>query len=79
MIDPPKDTPEYMRSAWASALHVAIGQPEILQAFRDETGNKRSPGKIVLDRAIDEACGADRDFTKAFVVWFNERIWGSIE
>ena len=79
MIEPPKDTPEYMHGAWASALYAAIGNPEILQAFRDETGNKWEPGKTGLDRMIDKACDAEEKFADAFGAWFNERVWGSMK
>lgn len=72
----PKNTPEYMMPAWLGCLSWALGNPEILAAFRAETGRKWTPGMTPLDRMIDESTGVDREFIEAFVVWVNENIWG---
>lgn len=56
----PADTPDYMAPAWASCMQWAIGEPDILAAYRAETGDRWEPGKTGLDRMIDKACGADR-------------------
>lgn len=72
----PKD---HTWQAWADCLHWAIGEPEILKAFREETGNNWQPGTTPIEMMIDEAIGADRAFIEAFLSWFNENIWGGAE
>lgn len=75
----PADTPEYMRPAWIGCLHWALGNDEIIAAFRAETGNRWTPGRTGIDRMIDEATGADRKFFEDFVAWFNCSIWGPMD
>lgn len=75
----PPDTPEYMRGAWVGALRYAIGAPEILDAFERDTGIHWRHGRTPIDRMIDEATGADRQFLAAFVTWFNANVWGPID
>ena len=75
----PTDTPAYMRDAWLSCLDWALGHPEAIAAFRQDTGILWSPGTTPLDRLIDEATGADWGFVEAFVRWANVNIWGPID
>ena len=75
----PADTPEYMVPAWLGCIDFAIGQPEIVAAFRRDTGNNWSPGKTGIDRMIDEATGADRRFIREFIRWANVHVWGPID
>lgn len=75
----PADTPEYMLPAWLGCIRYALGNPEIVAAFRHATGNKWEPGKTPLDRMIDEATGADRAWVEAFVRWVNVNVWGPID
>jgi hypothetical protein len=76
MIEPPDNTPEYMYDAWVSCLHWALGEDDIVAAFRRDTGIRWTPGKTVLDRMIDQSVGADEKFVMSFVAWFNDHIWG---
>lgn len=75
----PPDTPEYMRPAWLGALHFALGQEEIVAAFRGDTGNQWRPGTTGIDRLIDKATGVDERFLREFVSWFNANVWGPID
>lgn len=75
----PADTPEYMTPAWIGCLSWAIDTPEIVEAFREESGIKWTPGRSPLDRMIDEATGADAKFIEAFIRWANVNVWGPIE
>lgn len=75
----PADTPEYMAPAWLGCIHFALGEPEIVAAFRAATGNLWKPGRNGLDKAIDEATGADWEFIKAFVIWANANVWGPMD
>lgn len=75
----PADTPDFMAPAWASCMSWAIVQPNVLAAFRAETGNTWTPGKTGLEQAIDSASGADRAFMEAFITWANVNVWGPID
>jgi hypothetical protein len=68
-----------MFDAWVGCIHLALGQPEVLAAFRRETGNKWEPGRAPLDRMIDDATDANWQFIKAFVKWANVHVWGPID
>ena len=75
----PCDTPAYMTPAWISCLQWAISEPEIVAQFREETDNRWSPGRTVIDRMVDDAIGAEHNFILEFVKWANINIWGPIE
>ena len=75
-IQPPDNTPEYMHDAWASCVAWALSDPDIIAAFRADTGIQWQPGKSGIEQMIDKATGADRKFIAAFVEWHNENIWG---
>ena len=75
----PSDTPAYMNDAWLGCLVWAINQPEIVAQFREETGNRWSPGGTVIERMVDDATGALHQFIVQFVKWANVNIWGPME
>jgi hypothetical protein len=75
----PVDTPEYMTPMWLACMSWAIGNPEIVEAFRNETGMRWAPGRSGLERMIDEATGMDRTFIEAFIRWANVEVWGPID
>ena len=75
----PGDVPAYMFEAWRDCVVWAIGEPEIVAAFRRDTGNTWAPGRSGLERMIDAATGVDRDFVEAFIRWANVNIWGPID
>ena len=74
----PSDTPAYMNDAWLGCLVWAISQPDVVAQFREETGNKWVPGKTPIDRMVDDATGASRQFIMEFVEWANVNVWGPI-
>ena len=74
----PGDTPEYMTDAWLSCIHWAIQEPEIVDAFRKDTGLNWRPGRTPLERMIDEATGMDRKFIVEFIRWSNVNVWGGL-
>ena len=53
----PNDAPDYMTQAWLDCIRWAIQQPEIIAWFREETGNRWSPGGTVIERMVDDATG----------------------
>ena len=75
-IRPPANTPEYLWDAWCSCLAWALSEDDVVAAFRRDSGLNWSPGKTPMDQLIDKATGADERFIRAFVEWFNERVWG---
>ncbi len=74
----PKDTPEYMTGAWLGCIHWAIQEPEIVDAFRKDTGLNWRPARTPLERMIDEATGMDRKFIMEFIRWANVNVWGGL-
>jgi len=72
----PKDTPEYVTPAWLGSIRFALGKPEIMQAFTEDTGVAWVPARSPIDKLIDEATGADVNFLKAFIRWHNKHVWG---
>lgn len=77
-LEPHMPSEKYLWDAWFGCLHWCLGEPGMVQAFRDETGNNWYPGTAPLDRMIDKATGADREFLLQFAAWVNERVWGGI-
>lgn len=72
----PADLDPFLENVWLGCIHWALGDKATVEAFREATGNRWQPGTSPLDRAIDEATGADVAFLKAFVAWANENVWG---
>lgn len=75
----PADTPRYMFQAWFDCLHWALGEEGCVEAFRRDTGIGWRPGRSPIERAIDQATGAERHFFEAFIPWFNVNVWGPID
>ena len=72
----PKDV--LMQQTWMDCLHWALGEPEIVARFKEETGRNWSPATTPAEKLIDEATGAGRAFVEAFVPWFNANVWGEV-
>lgn len=68
-----------MAIAWIGALRYALGNEEMIAAFRAETGNNWTPAKTGFGQVVDAATGAEADFLRQFAVWFNENVWGDPE
>lgn len=66
---------DYMMPAWLGLVHFALGQPEIVAAYRETTGDTWRPGKTPIDRMVDEATGRDRVFVQDFIGWVNVALW----
>lgn len=76
----PADTPAEMMPAWLGSLSFAIGQEDMLAAFRAHTGMQWVPPRNGLDRMIDAATGNDgKVFVEAFIKWHNECVWGPLD
>lgn len=75
----PADTTKYMLPAWLGCVSYAANEPQIMDAFIAETGNRWRPGSNKLERMIDSASGADVAFIRAFVLWVNVNLWGPLD
>lgn len=71
-------TDPLMFQAWADCLHWAIGAPDIVSRFEEETGHEWTPPSSPIETAIDEAVAAASTYMKAFVPWFNANVWGEL-
>ncbi len=78
-IEAPADVPECMWPMYFSCLQWAIGEPEVMAAFKADTGLSYSAPRCGLDRMIDEATGLQENIVKSFVEWFNKNVWGPME
>lgn len=67
---------DYLWPAWFGCLHWAVGDPDVVAAFRADTGEQWTPGRSPLAQMIDTATGADKAFFVAFAQWMNANIWG---
>lgn len=76
-IVPPPDVPKYAWPAWTGCLHWALGKPDVLAAFKAETGMGSKAPQLPIETRIDEATGYSRSFLDAFIPWFNANVWGA--
>ena len=68
-----------MVGSWFSCLQASMQQPEVLHAFRAETGCTYTPAVTPIDRMIDEATGRDKAYLLTFLAWFNVNVWGGLD
>ena len=67
-----------MAQAWVNYLRWLVTEPEMLAAFRADTGCDFTPGLTPIDLMINEATGRQRASVEQYVAWFNENIWGEV-
>ena len=67
-----------MQIGWRDCLSWAITDSRIVERFRSDTGIQWTPARSLIDTMIDKATGAEVDFVRKFVEWFNENVWGDI-
>jgi hypothetical protein len=63
-------------AAWCGCLSWAIGKPEVIAAYRAETGDNWEPGNSGIERIIDTATGRDVAFLRSFAEWMTKNVWG---
>jgi hypothetical protein len=78
LLDDLMPTEAWAIPAWVGCLMWAIGNKDILEQFRADTGCTWAPGKTQIERMIDEATGYDADFIRRFAIWHNKSIWGEV-
>ena len=64
-------------AAWRDGIMWAVKDPDVLVAFRDDTGTDLVEPRSPIDRLVDDATGKSRDDLARFVDWFTEEIWGA--
>lgn len=80
MLDPAAEVRDLLNAiARRDCMLWAVTAPEVLAAFRRETGNTFAPPKNGLDALIDHATGSAEAFAKEFEAWFDANIWGDPE
>ncbi len=70
------ETHPLMQIAWRDCLLWACTFEPIVKQFRDETGNAWEFGKTPIERMVDKATGAETEYCREFVEWFNANVWG---
>lgn len=66
-----------MEPAFLGCVRWALGEPSVVERFREATGNVWTPGNTPIDRLVDNATGADREFMQSFVAWVAADIFGT--
>jgi hypothetical protein len=72
-------TGHYMEPAFLACLHWALGDAEMMKAYRAETGDAWQPACTGIDRIIDEQTGAELAFLQRFSAWLANVIFGRPE
>lgn len=67
----------YMYPAFVGFVSFALQEPEILAQYRAETGDQYREPVSMLDKAIDEASGADLAFLQRFSGFCESRHFGT--
>jgi hypothetical protein len=65
-----------MAQACVDCLRDTISDTAVLAAFHADTGSACTPGRMPIDRMIDEASGREREFVEQYLAWCNENVWG---
>lgn len=66
-------------AAWVGCLRWAAGNPEVIAAYRADTGDAFKPALSGINRMIDEDSGADYAFVCRFAEWVTANVYGSPE
>ena len=65
-----------MAIAWSGFIRYSIGNSEIINNFRKDTGNTYKPPKTAMDQMVDDATGHSDEFLDQFLGWLNKNYWG---
>ena len=75
----PAATPAYMTPAWLGCISWALGEKEIIAAYREDTGDQFTVGRTPIERLVDKATGCDLAFLESFIRWANvQNVWGPL-
>ncbi len=74
----PDDLPEYLIPAWLGCMRYAISEPEIVAAFREDTGNQWKPPANTLEALVDSQLNRQEEFLVKFITWANTNVWGPL-
>lgn len=70
------ETHPLMQIAWRDCLMWAFTFNPIVKQFNEDTGCTFTMGGSPIERMIDKATGADTEYCRQFVEWFNANVWG---
>ena len=68
-----------MVGPWFSCLQVSMRQPEVMQAFRAETGCTYTLPTSPIEQMIDQSTFHEKTFLATFAQWFNVNVWGDLD
>lgn len=71
------DNDPLMYPAFIGCLHWALGEDEIMERYREETGDRFTIGRSGIEQMIDGATGADIAFFQRFSDWVEREIFGT--
>jgi hypothetical protein len=66
-----------MYGAFVGCVSWALGNPEIMAWFREETGDRFQPAKNAIEQMIDKATGNDLAFLQRFSDWVEVNLFGT--
>lgn len=66
-----------MYGAFVGCVSWAIGNPEIMAWYREETGDRFQPPKNAIEESIDKATGNDLAFLQRFSDWVEVNLFGT--
>ena len=66
-----------MLPAFIGCVQWALGEPEVMDAYRRATDDNWLPPKTIVDEMIDKATGADFAFCQRFSDWVEENVFGT--
>jgi hypothetical protein len=75
----PEDTDDYLADVWFGALHWAMQEKDVIDAFLAEVKPDYKSPKSALEAKIDKATGHDMVIIDQFIAWFNINVWGSMD
>lgn len=78
LLDDLMPTNELIQGMWVSFLGWALGSEDIVSRFREDTGNRYSPGRTTIERMVDQATGYEAAFLREFAQWLNKTHWGEV-
>jgi len=73
------DNDPLMYGAFVGCVRWALGEPEIMARYREESRDNFEIGVTGLERMVDAATGADLAFFQRFSDWVEVNLFGTPE
>lgn len=65
--------------AWVGGLQWAVGDTDMVNLYRADTGDQYRPAETTIDQMVDDAVDREWKFVQDFARWFNANVWGDLE